>query len=355
MSVCPVLVLTGCNPDDVRVYRIPKEKPATATAAASRPNAARPERAIPTMRWETPAGWTEQTPSGMSVATLQVTGRSDEQAEASAVPFPGVVGRDLDIVNILRGKYQLEPLRNGDATNSFEKISVGAAGTGRLFEMVTPDANGGSKSHGRILVATFERDGTSWFFKFAGDDALVRDEKARFLELLRSVSFSDISAPPVASTASGKTPGREAGSPLPEWTIPATWQEQPPSQMLLAKFVVPGDAEARAEMTVSSFPGDVGGLLPNINRWRKQVGLDPLNEEQVQGNSEPLKLSSGAATLVDVTGKDPKTDRPSRLIGIIQPHHNGTWFYKLMGNEAVVAKEKVAFLKFLQTIRYPDA
>jgi hypothetical protein len=31
-----------------------------------------------------------------------------------------------------------------------------------------------------------------------------------------------------------------------------------------------------------------------------------------------------------------------------------TWFYKLMGDEATVAREKETFEKFVQTVRYPN-
>jgi len=32
-----------------------------------------------------------------------------------------------------------------------------------------------------------------------------------------------------------------------------------------------------------------------------------------------------------------------------------TWFYKLMGDEKIVAREKDAFTKFVQTARYANA
>ena len=35
------------------------------------------------------------------------------------------------------------------------------------------------------------------------------------------------------------------------------------------------------------------------------------------------------------------------------PRDGQTWFYKMMGDDATVAREKDAFVKFVQTARYP--
>jgi len=40
------------------------------------------------------------------------------------------------------------------------------------------------------------------------------------------------------------------------------------------------------------------------------------------------------------------------MIAAMVPHAERTWFYKLTGSEAAVAREKDAFLKFVQTVRY---
>src|SRR5690349_3907522 len=61
------------------------------------------------------------------------------------------------------------------------------------------------------------------------------------------------------------------------WDTPEGWRaviaDQP---MRVATFRAgPGDG---VEVSVTAFPGDVGGLLANVNRWRGQVGLAPAQE-----------------------------------------------------------------------------
>lgn len=140
----------------------------------------------------------------------------------------------------------------------------------------------------------------------------------------------------------------------PAWTVPAGWTEELPTQMLLAKLSVT-DQDARAAITVSSFPGEVGGLLANVNRWRGQVSLPPISEADLPNAVAQLETQAGKASLVDLIGTDANTGRTARLICVVLPHAGQTWFFKIMGDEQVVAREKDAFLKFVQSARFPDA
>ncbi|HAM71588.1 MAG TPA: hypothetical protein DCM86_08100 [Verrucomicrobiales bacterium] len=125
--------------------------------------------------------------------------------------------------------------------------------------------------------------------------------------------------------------------------------------MLLAKFTATGDAGARVDVTVSSFPGDVGGLPANVNRWRGQVGLPPIQAGEIAAQTTTVDLSGIQGTVVDVTGTDAKNHQPARLIGVVVPRGGQTWFYKLMGNPAVADREKAAFLDFVKSAKYSNA
>jgi hypothetical protein len=52
------------------------------------------------------------------------------------------------------------------------------------------------------------------------------------------------------------------------WQAPAGWQERPGNGMRRASFQIAGADGAQADMAVTVFPGDVGGDLANVNRWR---------------------------------------------------------------------------------------
>ena len=51
--------------------------------------------------------------------------------------------------------------------------------------------------------------------------------------------------------------------------------------MRLGSFKVDGPNGASADVSVIAFPGEAGGLISNLNRWRGQLQLSPLDEDQL--------------------------------------------------------------------------
>jgi hypothetical protein len=141
----------------------------------------------------------------------------------------------------------------------------------------------------------------------------------------------------------------------PTWTVPASWQTAPLTQFLLAKFAIPGMGDAKAEVNISALAGDGGGLLANVNRWRGQLGLSHFEQVDLTAAASTFDASGTQASVVDFTGTNAKTGKAARLIGVVLPTGGQTWFYKLMGDNEVVAQQKDAFVRFIQSAKYPDA
>lgn len=62
------------------------------------------------------------------------------------------------------------------------------------------------------------------------------------------------------------------------WPELQGWVLETPSSSLVKLAL--RHSESDALLTVSSFAGEVGLLLNNINRWRKQLGLNPVTSDQ---------------------------------------------------------------------------
>ena len=132
------------------------------------------------------------------------------------------------------------------------------------------------------------------------------------------------------------------------WTAPAAWAVKANGPMRKGSYTVKGNG-AEADFSITAFPGDTGGLLANLNRWRGQVSLPPLAEAQLGASVEHLDLGSLHAEVVDFAGS--ANGAPTRLLGAVVPVNGVTWFFKLMGPATLVAQEKPAFLAFLRTVR----
>ena len=347
--------MAGCSRDDVTVYQAPKDTPPPRTAASADPHAqpgADPHQgmAMPAnLEWETPEGWHAQPAGGMRLANYFVPA-SDQTGQVSVVVLPQVVGRELEVLNIFRERLRVPPLE-GDALAELRQGIVIGAGPGSLYDMQGEEVGEGADRN-RLLVAVLEDGQSSYYFNFFGPATLVEAEKPKFLALLKSVTKETSASTPAPVPADTKVaaPGPVSGQP--RWTVPDGWRETPPTQMLLARFEAAGEG-GKAEITVSMFPGDVGGTVANVNRWRGQVGLAPWDETAVNQALTPLEVEGGSAMVVEMLNE--REGSGKRLIGVIWPRGTHTWFYKMVGDDALVAREKAALIRFVQSVRHSDA
>jgi hypothetical protein len=350
-GVILISALVGCKRDEAKVYNIAKEEsPPPQPASAATPEMGSPPAtamSLPQLKYQLPAGWQEKPLTEMRVASFTALGANGQSADVSVVPL-SIVGHDLDLINYWRSQVQLPATSDPDAVKQAEPVAIGAE-QGRLFNFVSGQPMIGNARQ-RILVAMLTRGTMSWFFKMTGEDAFVTSQKENFLQFLKSVSF--VENAPVEIAAAPATQNENANS---IWTVPSDWQPLPPSQFLLAEFSIAGTNGAKADVNVAEMGGEGGGLLANVNRWRGQLGLGAAGENDLPQMTQSLDVPDGKATLVDFAGVNAKTGAQVRLVGVVVPQNGQTWFYKLMGDEQIVTRQKDAFIKFIQSANYANA
>jgi len=134
------------------------------------------------------------------------------------------------------------------------------------------------------------------------------------------------------------------------WTAPAHWVAKPPSAMRKGSFAIKGEnGGADADLSITAFPGDTGGLLANLNRWRGQISLPPLAARELEGSLQHFDGEGLHFEVVDFAGTANGT--PTRILGAVLSRPGETWFFKLMGPDALVAAQKEDFLNFLRTVK----
>lgn len=122
--------------------------------------------------------------------------------------------------------------------------------------------------------------------------------------------------------------------------------------MRKGSYSVVGPNGEEADMAITAFPGDVGGNLANVNRWRGQLGLQPIGEAELGPVLNHIDIGDLHVDVVEFANT--QSDKPQRMIGAIVPFNGATWFFKLTGPDALVAQEKQPFMSFLQTIKTPS-
>jgi len=180
--------------------------------------------------------------------------------------------------------------------------------------------------------------------------ACGRDEVTR--------SRESAAPPPPAATGAMPPAGMSGDVPMPpapttplKWTLPKGWTEEKTGGMRFAtlKPAVPG----KLDVSVVMLPGAAGGELSNVNRWRGQIGLPPIDEKALASARQAIKSKAGTVALFDFTSEGQAKTR--MVTGILSAPDGSTWFLKMVGDVDPVAKAKPEFTRLMESLRLDSA
>lgn len=135
-----------------------------------------------------------------------------------------------------------------------------------------------------------------------------------------------------------------------EWALPADWTSELNQGGMRYATLKPKGSE-KVDVSVIPLGGSAGGELANVNRWRGQIGLEPITEKERAALRTQLKSQAGPVTVFDLN--NPGNPAGRLVVGILSTRTGDTWFVKMVGEHEPVAKAKPAFLKLLESLREP--
>ena len=125
--------------------------------------------------------------------------------------------------------------------------------------------------------------------------------------------------------------------------------------MRAASFRIAGKDGKQADVSVIPLPGLAGGDLDNVNRWRGQVGLPGVSEAELAKLAQPVEIAGQAASLYEQAGTNPGSGDKSRILAAITRRNGVAWFFKMTGDDALVAEQKPALIEFLKSVSFAAA
>lgn len=169
------------------------------------------------------------------------------------------------------------------------------------------------------------------------------------MEITRTREISEYEAKPKV----GAYPQERFGDEKLIWETPAGWVQAERSQMRPVNLAFGPNREG--ECYLSLLPGGGGGVLANVNRWRKQMGQPEITEEElakmpkktlmgIQGTYVSIE---GAYTSVGAT--EAKADH--KMLGIVAAMGEAGLFVKMVGPKALVEANTQAFDQFVTSLR----
>jgi hypothetical protein len=351
--VCLTLVvaLAACEKNsEIRVYRVskaPLEESASQQQDAMPTNTAAPRMPgglAPTAETAvaTPPNWEPQPLSQMRQASFLVNGDNGAVADISFVSLGTAAGNVLDNVNRWLDQLGQPPITEQKLSDVAQRLRTS------LGDVIIVDIAGLPKDadparDGRIIAAIATTGGSTLFFKMRGNADLTEAQKGDFIKWVAAVcnAQTETRSPQMAAM-----PPQDAGAPQIKWETPEGWTEVPPSAMRYASFSAPAENGDKIDISVVTFPGEGGSDPDNVNRWRGQIGLPPLDQNAVTSQIAPLKTADATFSTTDIVGTK------ARTIAAWTHHDGRVWFFKATGPSAAVEKEKPNFVKFIESVRF---
>jgi hypothetical protein len=267
-------------------------------------------------QWELPPDWTEaQSDQPSRFATIR-TSTAPGALEVTVIPLQvpsSGSSTDYELANVNRwlGQLQLPPIAAGQLDETIERLQT--------------------------------KTGTAIFLDATG----VAGNASRQPPFMAG---TNVPHPPIEETEPAVAPTATESDPLLTYSAPENWQAGRRSMMRKAAFVV-NDGEASAEITVIDLARAAGDLLPNVNRWRGQVNLEPIDAEELNKELVEIQVDDVAGQYVEMFGPT-DADIPQAILGVIAPREDRAWFVKLTGPAALATDEKERFLEFVESIRF---
>jgi hypothetical protein len=314
-----LLALFSCTEEkEISTFRI--------AAAAAETTPASPENKPPhPLRWLAPETWEEETPGQFEIALYRIA----PGVSATVSKLPGDAGGTAANVNRWREQIGLAPSPEiGGEAIALEKGESQA----RWFEL-----KGAERS---ILAAIIPVDSEIWFFKLDSSTAALETARPAFMDLLKSVE--------IRSASMAETPNIDLQA-------PARWVKHDGGEKRFASFRIPasGPSGIDGDASVISLPGDGGTTLANVNLWRAQLHLPPLQKDDDPALGETTRSPAGAITLIHMVSAEPlfSNDRHAAISAAILRTGKVTWIFKIAGDAEIVAANRAKFVEFVRTAK----
>jgi hypothetical protein len=169
----------------------------------------------------------------------------------------------------------------------------------------------------------------------------------------------DAQAPTMGAGMGAMPPGAQGGEAVPpppapgqgeglRWNLPKGWTQDAKSGGMRYATLKPA-ARGKIDVSVVVLPGPAGGELANVNRWRGQIGLAPMDEASLASARHAVKAPAGSVSVYDFTSEG---QAKSRMVAGLLTAGGNSWFVKMVGDAEAVGAARGDFMRLLESLRF---
>jgi hypothetical protein len=157
----------------------------------------------------------------------------------------------------------------------------------------------------------------------------------------------------------GPGDGHNHGAPMQaapkiSYTTPEGWTETGAGEMRAAGFTIAGTDGQSAQVAITPLPGMIGREPMIVNMWRQQVGMPELAEADAGKELTDVMIGAEAGKMFEIAGPS-AGGATLRIMTAMLHRGNQSWFFKLQGNDELVAAQKANFVAFLKSVKIEAA
>jgi len=283
--------------------------------------------------WELPEGWSLGGKAQMVFAILKMP-ETDAEIRISRL---GGQQDLLSNVNRWRGQLALPPA-TADSLDENLAVKAGEEAQYRLFDQL-------GESAGQSMGGPFMRR-----------QAIAQAEKAkRDAETVspKNAIKGDSQTEPPAVKSPAKLQNELAVNSKFTLVPPEGYSPGKTSAMVVARFIKETD-EGKVQISLVPLTA-TNKWNDNVNFWRQSVGLKSIEAAEIEAATEAVTISGVKGKKIALmAGEDDENDSEASksLIGVMVKHDDAAWFFKMMGENALVKSDQAIFDAFLESFEF---
>lgn len=293
--------------------------------------------------FDLPKGWSEAPKAPFKDLNFSFSQEPKATCYLTILPLKG--GEVLPNLNRWRSQFKLPNLNSVDEQES-ETISF-LDNQSKLFKLTgdfDPLADNGKNFIAYCLIQTVGEN--AFTLKCIGPAEFIDKEKDNLISLIKSIKISK-------QTTTEKSTAPTLLPTIPDqidWVIPNNWTLTEPKPQRLVTFKPLQKDELECYISIFS-----GNIIDNLNRWRSQMGLEPINNTNNQ-DITTFNSNIGSGVYVFLEGKynggmSGQAIENAVMAGAIIQGTNKTVFVKMVGKKEDVLIEKESFINLIKSLK----
>ncbi|WP_127716403.1 hypothetical protein [Halobacteriovorax sp. HLS] len=129
-----------------------------------------------------------------------------------------------------------------------------------------------------------------------------------------------------------------------KWSAPQQWKEKETNSIRIGSYDLPSIGDKKAELSIIILAGDGGGITPNLNRWRGQIGLEQSDKKTIESTLEKITGKLGIFQFTQITNQD------KSILAAFIMNKGKTIYVKATGHKDVLDNQRDLFLEFIKGI-----